>query len=1266
MRSLSLSAWQQPRESKSFFASLLPQGRKVAGIGLIAAMVALAGCGGDDNERTDVGGDTTEARIVAILTGSVVDTNNAPIEGATVGVAGLTTTTNELGQWRFEDVPVVNVQNNSDTPCAGTGDDSNSGLAGGCTGVPLRVTVTAEGHLGGHTFITPEGQIFSSQNAAVTIGLEGDSAADSAADSGGQTNPQVVFTNGMLVQAEPLALPELGASILVEIDNAVTGQAFAGQDIALEFDQTLIDRTDESAAGINFQTILASGTTADDGTFTFTGLPADSVFGLRATGFSFNDCEADEPPDVVSLCELNGGETTFGEFSSKQVAGDCAAARTASVSLTASQVFTNEGESCLIGSDDVATRVDYVGFGVNSIAPSDDSINPFLASVAGVFNLVSCFECDEGQLHGLLNQGVNQSFTFTYSEGLVPITAADVLVFNNDTNAYVDLAAVDPVVQSGDQVTINLANALPDGTFFSVYLLIPGHRDLADNILLDEPVVTIPDPVDFDTAFGADGICDSEGCPGGAAVEVRLCTFFRPATDPGAPQNALQERFDPRLAGMQNDWPVNQGRSSSFNDVRDQGGDASAGAFDDLIQQFNAPGQTEAGDRLGELAFAFGEDDPVGSIGVVNTDVARVEWDPLADFDNYRITVERSGSTETFITDGNNFVLNSYDSTFVSQLPGTLPLTAETTQVDRAGTLRNAFIYEAAQDGDIITVAAIDDLGNPGATSAPVTIVDNVEPTVVLERSYQDLHNYTVNGENLTEDLGGCVVRAVPTGVVVGTTVDVFIHAGVEAEGGTADAGSGGEVTTGGTADVVGDVCVGVSPELLIAAGDTDPDISTAHNELVAGRSAGLNTLLTDPTFTSSPYAAEIYDDQAWLAWPVAARQVGSGATSNGGMGIAFSENLAAVDAPTFSGTTALSNYTIQNDTAAGQTVNAIVRPDVEDLVRVTVADALALANADAGEVIDFTGATDLAGNPASADAVAHAQIRDQWAPYMVSAFRTIDGDLVFTWNEPVVIDNGDVLSFAANVPPIVTFTFTTIGTPNFTQSNGGLTVTIDAADVPVALGTLLTNSGLVYDDVDSSGDPILAASHVIVDWRTIADQAGNSWQIYVRSFADVTPFFDDVPGFALVDSIGPFGVVITQPGFTAGSSTFTLTYAFSHPIFLDTDDVCGTANTVPPTVTVPAGAGELGFLGTNGTLEVESAATDPDVIATGFMIEPADVVSATATETTISLQIDLSQAPTIEALASGDTIATANVAVSQLICGTMGDTIGPATQLVP
>ncbi|MDN5939933.1 MAG: hypothetical protein L0H83_14905, partial [Salinisphaera sp.] len=152
----------------------------------MAATALIAGCGGDDNENTEVGGNTTHARLTANLTGSIQDTNGTPIEGATVGVAGRTTSTNALGQWLLTNVPVVNVQNNSDTPCAGTGGESNAGTLGGCVGVPLLVTVTAEGHLGGHGYVLPDGQILTSEKAAeaVAAGNGGDGGQGSDANGG--------------------------------------------------------------------------------------------------------------------------------------------------------------------------------------------------------------------------------------------------------------------------------------------------------------------------------------------------------------------------------------------------------------------------------------------------------------------------------------------------------------------------------------------------------------------------------------------------------------------------------------------------------------------------------------------------------------------------------------------------------------------------------------------------------------------------------------------------------------------------------------------------------------------------------------------------------------------------------------------------------------------------------------------------------------------------------------------------------------------------
>lgn len=1183
-----------------------------------AAVGLVAGCGGDDNVRStsETGGDTTGNQLVAHLTGSVVDTNGAPIEGAQVGVAGESTETNENGQWRIDDVPVVNVQNNSDTPCAGNGGDSASGVAGGCTGSPLRVTVSADGYLGGHTFVTPEGQIFSSENAPSISG-----------DSDGQTNPQVVFTDGMLVQAENLVLPQLGAQIKVNIINA-SGQPYLDGDVDLDFLQAddLPDlgggssnndeQDNEFSSAINFAASRfdAASVDGEPGSYLFAGLPADSRFNLSALGQAFNDCNANEPPDVVDICTAETCESDFRE------------SRTVTMQLSAKQVTSNEGDVCQVRSNDVESRVDYAGMEVKPISPTGDQRNPYLTDVAGQFNVVplgclsqSC-DVEDGEVHGLLNEGVNQSFVFTYSEELVPLSSEDVLVYNINTDSYIPLADTDPLVQDGNTVTINLADPLPNGTFFRVYLLTPGHRDLANNILLPIPVTNQPDPVLFDEFSDTDDFCDENGCPGTTYVAVRLCTFFRPNTDPDAPQNANQERFDPRLDGDMNDWPVNQGRSSAFNDVRDQGGDETVGAFGDLlVQQFNADGNDLTEDLLGELAFAFGESVPTGSsstIGEVDGDVARVEWDPVDEFETYQIVVERSGAViATLETD--DFGLGSYtDQGGVGSLAN-----VETGSVDRDGTIRNFFIFEEAQAGDTVTVSAVDDLGNPGSPSMAVTIVDNVEPTVVLQRSYQDLHDYSVGG--VPENQNGCTVRPVPLadGVdfIEPTTTDVYIHAGVESEGGDPNVGSGGEVSTGSTPDVTGNVCIGISPELLIDPSNTEGDIETAHDELVAERSAALSTSLTDDATPPLGFsAAEIYDDDAFPAWPVMARQVGSGDDSNGGLGVAFSEELATLGAPTFSGTTTLSNYSYQGNTSNGPRVNAIDRPDLEYLVRVTAADALQLANVDAGEVIDFTGITDEAGNVASTDAVARAQIRDQWAPYMTSAFRLENGDLQFTWNEPVVIQSGDVLTFSDAEGASATFTFSgpSSSPNNYSISGDRMTVTIDADDVPGTIAPLFDSTELVYDDQGPDGMTVDDSRHLVVDWRTIADDAGNSWEIYLRSFADGLTFFDDVPLFALVDTIGEYVVNITNETVVGEAESFIFELTSTQPTcnLLDGANTCS-APAVDPLFDDSNAA--YGCTGTPGTTEV---VCDEDFVSNYLLTGSCTV--GTASEAVISANL--------------------------------------------
>lgn len=189
-----------------------------------------------------------------------MDTNGNPLANVTVGLAGMTTTTDATGIYVFEEVPVINTANSLST---------NLGIAANQTRhLPLQVTISAPaGYMGATVTVTPEAQQISSGDPAVL--------------NGGQTNPNTNFIDGYLAQAGTAVLPKLGAVVTGRLELQATEASVANTNIALDFrfvGGAVGGNVAQQQNGVNttYATSNYSTTTDADGFFRFENLPADS------------------------------------------------------------------------------------------------------------------------------------------------------------------------------------------------------------------------------------------------------------------------------------------------------------------------------------------------------------------------------------------------------------------------------------------------------------------------------------------------------------------------------------------------------------------------------------------------------------------------------------------------------------------------------------------------------------------------------------------------------------------------------------------------------------------------------------------------------------------------------------------------------------------------------------------------------------------------------------------------------------------------------
>lgn len=449
-------------------------GRKL----LIAAMAAtfgmgLSGCN-DDNNSSNTGGNTDNINAPkGTVQGAVIDTNGNPLAGARVFLDGREQTTGESGQYKFDNVAVTlaNTPNNN-TPAANA---------------PIPVTIIPPaGYLGVNLQVGPRAQITSSDNGGL---------------GGGQTNPQLVFVDGFNAGVGTVALPQLNTTVRGILRDSGTGQTIAGATINADFVQVLLDQGTGSnpqpgiAPGVAITGYQASGAvpqpvvTAADGSFSFTGLAADSQYNLSGR-LGANDPVAP-----------NGGISFAPEGAPCFAGGNSVPA---ALCITTNTI--EGGNSVQLG----AGGVDALSVEVSRLA-SADLLQPYLIAVPGAFDTT-------GATAVLLDSTVNGTtvpLRLRFSETVVgPFNTSTIRLLVRAPNSPVSTAQA-PATVAYDAVTSTLtvttAAALDPGTIVTVQVLREALRDAAGNAFTlteraqpGQPQLT--DPIPSNAFATADGL----------------------------------------------------------------------------------------------------------------------------------------------------------------------------------------------------------------------------------------------------------------------------------------------------------------------------------------------------------------------------------------------------------------------------------------------------------------------------------------------------------------------------------------------------------------------------------------------------------------------------------------------------------------------------------------------------------------------------------------------------------------------------------------
>ncbi len=516
----------------------------------------LAACGSDGDKTGSTGQNKKGPKID--IGGTVMDTNGIAIQGARVSVQGESTTTNAAGQYYFKKLLVSNV--------AGADDSTSHG--------PVRVVIQPpDNYLGAVVSVYPEAQIdgsvdpdldgssggsggsgFGGDNNNNTGGAggngvwwdggDGGSAGgnDGGAGTGGDggdggdggsytvVNPRTTFIDGMYVEAATAMLPMLSSDVTGVLRDCDTGAAIGGATVRL--DMWAVDNNDpvlqadndcDSGCYFSYEANPHASVTGDDGSFSFTNVPNDSILRMWAPGY-----------DGLAVEDSTAGDVSCSPGSTPSNSeGDCIAT-------------TNEG---LLYLGDVC--VDPI--------PTNDNIQPCVTSVTGAVTRTSAdwegnsdlyFAALHDNLHGLTGFEIN--FTETLQD--VSLNANSIVIWDagvdpDDTDDDVDYITDFTAEISGSTLTITTAEAVPDDHHLVVYLLKSDHRDLSGNFLThdDETGATVCNSTSSSGKVAPDALFYTDpysSTNGSGYIQVGIKVYSEDQTNADAVTELKQECTD--------------------------------------------------------------------------------------------------------------------------------------------------------------------------------------------------------------------------------------------------------------------------------------------------------------------------------------------------------------------------------------------------------------------------------------------------------------------------------------------------------------------------------------------------------------------------------------------------------------------------------------------------------------------------------------------------------------------------------------------------
>ena len=767
-----------------------------------------------------------------------------------------------------------------------------------------------------------------------------------------------------------------------------------------------------------------------------------------------------------------------------------------------------------------------------------DDIAPYVVGVAGVLDpSVSPASLDR-------DVSATSGIEITFSESLQSddLDSSSVVLRNVSSNLYLTINSV--TISDAGVLTLSAATNFSSGDLLHLNLQRSDFKDSAGNVLI---LGVLTDNGGNDISIAYDELVSSQNGTDDV-LRLNLQAFQDINTNAQTPEATQMTRDD---SGEDYIGAV-QLSSTAFNDIDDE---------TDGFQQLNSDdsdgnsiSDSESADRLSDLASALNNGTPID----VSTNVARVSFTPT-NASYYSIKV----------TDSNGNTLDNAAGVTV-KIKTTVGVNLETAagSYDNVGSEDNLssndgsnieLLLEGVIPSDILVITPYDDLAYAG-TAKQLMLVDNVEPTTILQNSYgvgNDVYQigsvYLGEGGGLAGEDDGTV--GLPVLHVTPQLLDNLDENGRDVTAGLSD----GVVNWGGADD-------SLEAELF--------DFITFDGEGNGGNYSGQRG------------SSGVYDATAWDAF-----------SSTEGwrkrtIGVAFSEDISIVEGntPQFSAssTTVFNDWegmAAQNDVTqnseGSENVNA-------DIIRLEVEDIMDLANNYSGEELNFSSVVqDDAGNVASDSANARIRLQDSMPPLITDA-NYYGASFVITFNEPLDENEnwGEQLYLYSRVDG------NTVLTLLLDEEYVTLTESSNSIEILPAssyVGTDISSggsSGVWVGDLDrskffdinittdtgnssyqsTSGDTIKFQRYAQLDFSAAVDENGNNW---TNSSAEVGR-----PDFAVFDSIGDFSVTGVVNGATDGFSTANTTdqakiiWRFSHSFdFYNAFNTCANQT---QTVTVP------------------------------------------------------------------------------------------------